>query len=194
MIWKPSRKRPLSWSAISSFEYSPEQWYKKYVLGEEEAPSPQMQFGKEAGEQIAKNPKYIPYLRRGKRFEYEIKATFNKIPLIGFIDSYTPHTDLEEYKTGERKWDQKRADQHGQIDMYLLLLYLKHKVHPSKVKCRIHWLATHEAGNFRVYYTNTYTPVITVFETKRTMKDLLKFGARINRTVKEMQAYAKNHS
>ena len=186
-------KRPLSWSAISSFEYDPEQWYRRYVLKQEDPASKEMLFGKYYGEMFASDPNHVPHLKRGQIFEYELKAKLKNIPLIGFIDSYTPHTELEEYKTGVKAWTQKRADEHGQIDMYLLMLYLMHGVKPEDVSCRVHWLPTKETGDFRIVFTDPHNPIVHTFETKRTLSQVLKFGVRITKTVEAMRAYAENH-
>ncbi len=187
------KKRPLSWSAISSFEYDPEQWHRKYVLGQPDPETKEMRFGKEVGERIASDPSFLPALSRRSIFEYEMRCMFGKIPLIGFADSYEPHTDLDEYKTGKKAWDQKLADTHGQFDMYLLELFLIDKVKPEDVRLRLHWMPTIETGDFRIMFRNPHEPEIFTFETQRTMKDVLRFGQRITKTYKAMEEYAKNH-
>lgn len=194
MKWKLKKERPLSWSAISSFEYNPEQWYQNYVIGNKEEPNAMMRFGKEMGERFAAEPHFLPQLPRGELYEYELRAVFGKIPLIGFIDCYTPHTLGDEYKTGIKPWTQKRADEHGQLDMYALLLWLQEKVRPEEVKWRLSWLPTKETGDFRITFANPHDPEVITFETKRTMKHVLAFGKRINETVKLMEEYASNHA
>lgn len=185
-------KRPLSWSAISSFDYDPAQWYRKYVLGQEDPASEAMTFGKVMGEQLASDPSFLPMIPRAKIYEYELRTSLGKIPLIGFIDSYTEHMQLEEYKTGAKAWTQKRADEHGQIDMYLLMLKLMHGVKPESVACRITWMPTEETGDFKVRFRKGAP--IQSFETKRTTIQILRFGQRIQETYKAMQAYAKHHA
>lgn len=183
------KKRPLSWSAISSFEYDPAQWYNRYVLKLDEPASPEMEFGKIMGERLAADNAFMPQVPRGSLYEYELKAKFGKIPLIGYIDSYVPHRRLEEYKTGKRAWDQTRADGHGQITMYLLMVYLMYKVNPDQVRCRIHWLPTKSNGDFSIDFIDSKDCV--TFETKRTMRDILMFGKRINNVYKLMEEYCK---
>lgn len=184
------RKRPLSWTAISSFEYDPEQWYDKYVLLKAPPVSKEMHFGKlfadscEAGKPLAPVTLY-------SRVEYELKATFNGVPLIGFIDTYEPHVKLGEFKTGKKAWDQKRADGHGQIDMYLLMLYIIHKVKPEEIHCQIQWIPTKEDGDFSISFVDPGK--VHTFVTKRTMTDVLRFGQRINESIKAMEQYCLNH-
>lgn len=189
------KNRGFSWSAISSFEYDNEQWYRKYVLGIEDPKGKEMAFGSMVGERLASDPDYLPNVPRLSHFEFEqpdgLKAKFGDIPLIGFIDSYEPHTKLFEYKTGKKQWTQKRADEHGQIDMYLLLLYLKHQVKPSNVECTIFWLPTQDNGDFSISFIDEKR--VHAFKTTRSMRDVLAFGMRINKVYKEMIAYCENH-
>lgn len=193
------KSRPLSWSAISSFEYDKEQWYRKYVLGERDEENAEMRFGKKIGERWASDPTYLPSVSRLNVFEHPFKVMFGKIPMIGFADNFCTETNarLKELKTGVKAWDQKRANEHGQIDMYLLMNYITNKVDPSTVECELVWLPTKrkESGDFKVEIDFRDDPVVPqVFRTKRTMAQILAFGARINRVYGEMEAYAQAHS
>lgn len=211
--------RPLSWSAKSSFDYDKEQWWEKYILHRDctrnpafcaiaHAPDPKcpqiatnaaMRFGKMIGEKLASDPTFLPKVPRLSVFEFPLGAVdkgckpilFGKIPLIGFIDGYEPHTDLDEYKTGKRAWDQKRVDEHGQLTFYALMLHLAHKVVPEDLKMRLVYLPTEMRGDFSMALKDV-DPVI--FETNRTMKDIILFGKELNETYAAMEAYAKNHA
>jgi hypothetical protein len=184
-------KRPLSWSGISSFEYDPEQWYEKYVLGEKPS-SKEMTFGSIVDKKIQDDPYFLPKVPRYPLMQFPLKATFNKIPMVGFPDGLDlENMKLADYKTGKAKWDQKRADETGQLTMYLFLLYIVKKVKPEEFKCYIHWLPTKENGDFSITLINEND--VQTFETKRTMRDLLEFGARINTTVKAMNEYLQSH-
>jgi len=192
-------ERPLSWSAISSFEYDPKQWHDKYVLGKKQKESAEMLFGKKVGERLASDPKYLPFVPRLKKFEHEFKVSFDGIPLIGFADSFCTLTSkkLYEYKTGVKAWDQKRVDMHGQIDMYLLMHFIKEKIRPEEVACKLVWLPTkrEEGGDFKVHisFIEPIEETFKIFKTKRTMSDILRFGERIKSTYKAMQEYVENH-
>lgn len=192
MKWAITDKRPLSWSAISSFEYDPEQWYRNYVLGVRDPATKEMMFGSLIGNKIAKDRKFIPELPRARIFEYELRGRLDGIPLVGFIDSYTPHSKLKEYKTGKKAWDQNRADTHGQIDMYLLLLNLMHRVKPEKIGAEVIWLPTMENGAFEITFRDKPVKPI-VFPTTRDMVQILTFGRRIKSTYIAMQKYAESH-
>lgn len=192
--WK---KRDLSWSQLSSFEYDPDQWYRRYFEKEEQHETEEMRFGKIIGERLAADPTFLPEVPRLKKFEHGFKVMFGKIPLVGYADSFctTTKKKLLEYKTGVKAWDKKRADDHGQIDMYLLMHFITERIKPEDVECRIVWLPTErrEDGDFKVSI-KLKEPVkdhMQIFKTKRTMQDILNFGARINRVYKEMEEYAK---
>ena len=180
--------RPLSWSAISSWEYDPEQWYKRYILNEKEPDSAAMLFGKELANSIENDKPLVPVTIIGKA-EHQFKVVFNGIPLVGFVDNFCVETfrKLGEYKSGVKAWDQERADDHGQITMYLMMNYITNKVPPEEVECFLEWVPTEETGDFKVKFKE---PVeVHKFHTKRTMTDIIRFGARINATVEAMQKY-----
>lgn len=140
-------KRPLSWSSISSFEYNPETWAMKYLEKEEEPASAEMLFGNVIGTRIAKDKKFLPDVLRYKVFEQELKASIGKIDLIGYIDSFDPKTcAFYEYKTSSnnKRWNFKKAQEHGQILMYLYMIWKTYKVRPEDVKIRLFYIPVHK--------------------------------------------------
>ncbi len=189
------KKRSLSWSSISSFEYDKNQWFDSYILGKRQS-SPEMTFGKMVGDKLATDPTYLPQVPRLNTFEYKFEVMFNKIPLIGYADSFCTITNkkMKEYKTGVKPWTKKRADEHGQIDMYLLMHYITKKIKPEDVDCELIWLPTkkEETGDFKVTISFVEPLIIQTFKTKRTMNDILIFGQRIKDRYKEMQEYVKS--
>jgi hypothetical protein len=198
--WKA---RDLSWSQISSFEYSKEQWYRSYWLGQKDPPSPEMLFGSKVGKQLETDPTFLPMIPRRSTMEYKFEAEFDGIKLVGYADSFGECIDgkyvyaLEEYKTGVKAWDKKRVDQHGQITMYLFMYYLKTKAKPEDILCSLHWMPTKktENGDFSVEidFVEDIENKIQHFETKRTMRDIMEFGIRIKKTVREMEEYGLLH-
>ena len=193
-IWQ---NRAFSWSQITSFDYSPEQWFKRYFMADEEfIETEEMRFGKIIGERLASDPKFLPEVPRLSKFEHPFNVMFGKIPLVGYADSFCDKTNkkLYEYKTGVKKWDQKRADEHGQIDMYLLMNYITNKIRPEEMQVKLVWLPTKrkEDGDFKVTIDFVDGMKPQIFSTKRTMQDILNFGARLNRVHKEMEDYAKS--
>lgn len=184
------KSRPLSWSAISSFEYDPSQWYDTYILGNRQS-SREMTFGSKIDKQFQDDPTFFPTIPRGEKIQYKMKVNFSGIPLVGVPDilSFEKEQMLADLKTGKKLWDKKRADETGQLSMYLLLIYITHKIKPEKFKCYIHWLPTQDNGDFSISLVKDCKPI--TIETKRTMADLLRFGERINTTVRAMDEYIK---
>lgn len=190
----PWKKRPFHWSQISSWEYDPEQWYQNYYLGIREEPNKEMLFGSMVDEKIQNDPTFIPTLERYPIQQHTMSVIYNGIQLNGTADHFDRKgRRLKDDKTGKKKWDQKRADETGQLTMYLLLLYISEKIRPEEMTCYIDWLPTIEAGDFSIQFRDN-PPKPVSFETTRTMTDLLTFAAYINSVRKEMEAYAKSHS
>jgi len=189
--WK---ERDLSWSQLSSFEYDPDQWYRRYFEKEEQHETAEMVFGKVIGERLASDPNFLPEVPRLSKFEHKFRVVYDGITLVGYADGFCNKTKkkLIEYKTGVKKWDQKRADEHGQIDAYLLMHYITTKIKPEEVECHLVWLPTErkEYGDFNVDIKLIEPATPKIFKTKRTMADILNFASRIKRTYKEMEKYA----
>lgn len=185
------RKRALSWSAISSFEYNKEQWYQTYVLGERQS-SPEMTFGSKIDKLIQEDLNFLPELPRYPFMQYKMNAKLGKIPLVGIPDGICfKEFLLADYKTGKVAWDQKRADETGQLTHYLFLIYKTEKIKPEKFRCFIHWIPTQKNEKGAIEFSSM--PSMT-FETKRTMKDLVEYGVRINCRYKEMINYCEKYT
>lgn len=198
--------RPLSWSGISSFEWNPRQWYDKYVLKQEQVMTPELILGKEIDMKVQEDSKFLKQLPRYPIMQHKMKCTWNAIPLIGYSDQYRPmifkklkkvkgvfHNISEplairDLKTGRKAWDQKRADETGQLTMYLFMLYLMDKsIDVSKAELYIDWLPTHIKDGKLVLVEPI---VVQTFKTKRSMVEVLKFAQRIENTWKLMEEYA----
>ncbi len=176
--------KPLSWSQISCFEYSPQEWYSRYILREKQEESRAMKFGKDIGE------KY-PYESTFKT-EYKLTAMLGDIALVGYIDAFDlENKKLIELKTG-KKWDKKKAQSHGQIDLYCAMLYIMHKIQPEELDICLIWLATEETGDFSTQFVKDMKPVI--FPIKKTMLDIVNMLARVKRVKSEMDTYIKTHA
>lgn len=186
------KKRPLSWSAISSFEYDKEQWYRKYALGIQDPKTKEMEFGTLIGTQLAEKPEFMPHIPRYPIYEYPLVFEFGDIPMVGYIDGWDDDKfHLGEYKTGKKPWTQKRADEHGQFDTYALGMWVMRKIKPHDIEMFLHWMPTKETGDFRIEFVDEKQ--CHTFKTKRSMSDILRFGMRINEVYKQMELYCKNH-
>lgn len=186
------KQRPLSWSSISSFEWDKEKWYASYILGIKDS-SKELDFGKYVDLKIQQDKTFLPDLPRYEHMQYKMNVMFDGLPLVGIPDgiNLTDSKELADYKTGKKAWDQKRADETGQLTFYLLLLYITHKYRPEDFDCYIHWLPTIEEGDFSIQFVKDLR--IKTFKTKRTMRDLLTFTAYVRNTYTEMIDFIHSH-
>jgi hypothetical protein len=196
------KDRPLSWSAISCWEWSHEDWFNRYVLGKQDPPTPELKFGKIFANSCEIRKPLAPVTLLSK-MEQEFRVMFSKQPLVGFADTFEEETKKEtgEYKSGVSLWTQKKVDTHGQITMYALMNYITNKINPGDCKFWLEWIPTKKieqengdfsGDNYRIEFASN-PPEVIRFNTRRSMADILKFGAEILKTVKEMKEYCKNH-
>lgn len=185
-------KRAISWSAISSFDWDKEQWFESYILGKRQT-SREMTFGSEIDKRFQDDPKFLPKLPRYGMLQHKMEAKLGKLKIVGVPDDLSLELfKLFDLKTGKTAWTQARADATGQLKMYLLLVWLNYKIPPEKFTCGIHWLPTYERGDFSIALIEPVKP--QTFYVKITMREVLEFGVRIEKTVKEMKAYAESHA
>lgn len=139
--------KPLSWSELNLFETDRDGWYRSYVLGLKEPPTDPMIRGSHIHEYVlqGKKPTYPPAeeiihelikdgfekstaeLRRKDweiEWEFEMRTSWNGIPLIGYFDGLSEHAIIE-LKTGSATWSKNKALGHGQLAFYQLMLPLE---------------------------------------------------------------------
>lgn len=189
------KARPLSWSSISSFQWSKEEWYDNYINGNRQPANREMIFGSNIGKKLETDPTYLPQIPRHSKMEHLFSVKFGHIPLTGYADSFCDqtHTKILEFKTGKKAWDQKRVDGHHQLTMYALMNYITNKIDPKHVDIQLIWMPTKENGDFTITFVDDIENHIMVFKTKRTMNDILRFGMEINKTYNEMIKYIEDH-
>gem|GEM_PF-5432266 len=74
-------------------------------------------------------------------FETYLKADIDGVPCVGHIDNtHQKFHKFREFKTGKIPWTQERADHHGQLAFYALLLQEKKGVYPEEVY--LDWIET----------------------------------------------------
>jgi hypothetical protein len=185
------KSRPLSWSSISSFEYSREQWFDTYLLGKRQE-SAALSFGSYVDKKLQDDPTFLPDVVRLPLLQHKMSVMFGTIPLVGIADGFDREgRKLLDYKTGKKPWDKKRADETGQLTMYCLLLYVSEKIKPEEMDLSIVWFPTQEHGDFSVSFVEPIR--VHTFPTKRTMRQVLAFGMKINKIYREMEEFVKAH-
>lgn len=185
--------RDASYSQFSSWDWSKEQWFDKYILGIEEPPSPAMTFGNTVGDTLGTPESMVPQLREVPGIkEYKMRVKMGNMFLVGYADHHCPDTlFLNENKTSQNanRWTQKSVDEHKQLDMYGLLLFLQDGVKPEDVRMRLNYIPVVQGGDFMLSLTD---PVECYhFETRRTTADITRYSAYIQQTRKEQLEYVK---
>lgn len=186
-----NKHRPLSWSAISSFEYSKDDFYSKYVLGEKTDPNSKMLFGNEVGGRLATEPNFLPEIPRYEIYEQKLAGKIDDIHLIGYLDNFCPETkNFHEFKTSSSKtrWTQEKAQEHGQIMFYKFLIYQNYGIDPSTIKCNLFYIPVEEAGDFSMKLSNE---PIQCFEVIHSVTDIIKFGNYIKKIWQKMQDFVE---
>lgn len=187
------KNRAISWSSYYLFKFSPEKWYLKYVLKQKDPETPEMAFGKELATHLENGTCTIKELTKHltNKKEHPFKVMFGEIPIVGFADDFCDKSfkKLNEVKTGKKAWTQKRVDEHGQFNFYLLMNFITNKIKPEDVECKLFWLPTQGNGDFTITFVEPLT--VHIFNTKRTTADILKTASDIKATWKEMEEYVK---
>lgn len=170
----------FSWSQLEAIEKG-EKAYIRY-LSEEKYESKEMRFGTYIHEGLQKN-------RKGKEFDFlrmwipepgmrevKVRYVFDGVPVEGSIDAVHdggPELEIDEYKTGKHPWTAEKAQNHGQVALYMLLWWKITKETPDKAN--LYWIPTREKeGKICLSYE---APV--AFEIRKTPYDLLKMEARL---------------
>lgn len=179
-------------------EKARENWYQSYVLGNRSDPlteSGAIKAGKTIGEALTQDPSYLPEVPRPEIYEFTIPPIqFGACKITGHMDGFSPTTNnLLEYKTSQSKtyWNQKSVDENDQISFYYLLLLHKFKIHPTDIRARLVYIPVSQNGDFTVTRNNE---PIQIFETKRSMLQVLLFGQKVQQTYREMCQYVDNYA
>lgn len=185
-------KRPLSYSQLSSWEWSKSDWYANYVLNKPRGKSAAMETGNIIGDSIGTNKSLVPELNPPGIKEFELRARLGDIYIVGYADHYCPDTlELNENKTAvnPKKWTKSSVDKHGQITMYALMLALTHNVAPENLTIYLNYIRVIEGQDMKYYLPN---PVeLKRFPTKRTSEQVSEYADYIIKTVDSMEEYIR---
>lgn len=192
------------WTRGSS---GPDAYIKKYLYKDPEYTNRAMQVGRQMADMLMERDKETddPILEHYRMFlpnygcngdlpGQELQTTYAGIPLLSKPDGYNPpiirpespsiketvlhNGELGEYKTG-RLWTQARADEHEQIDFYLLVWQ---QIWHTKPKTILHWMPTIINGAGMPEPTGA----IVNFETSRSDERLTIFGGKLIRAWREI--------
>lgn len=193
-------RKHLSWSAIDLWQKDPREYQRVYFLGEERFTNAAMHYGSkfarametgdaEGDQMIATAAIMVPrYEISEYKLSAELKTEEGIIPLLGFLDTSRddPADGFREFKTGSQPWTQRRVDNHGQLTLYALMVYLKH--HRQVRQMHLDWLPTEKIDG-RIALTGE----IRSFYTERSMTEILAMAALVRRTAFEISAAYTRH-
>jgi len=140
-------KAYLSYSQIRLWLDNKEQYRDIYYRGIKSPGSKYLLFGSEISKMLEDGTLNLPALTQYSVQEYQCKFSVDGVPFYGYIDQYEPSLfKFREIKTGSMRpdgrprWTQKEVDNHLQLDIYSLLIWLKN----GKVddECHLDWIKT----------------------------------------------------
>lgn len=185
----------MSYSQLSSFEYSPEGWYQSYWLGNRQPETPAMAFGKLVGDSIGTPQSMVPSLVPPGVKEYEMRSNIGDIHLVGFADHFCDVTlILHENKTTDNpvKWNQMSVNKHHQLTMYALLLWLERGIEPIDIQMQLNCIPVIVGNDF--LYRLPQPPVYHAYPTKRTKLEVIEYVNFIKKTNEMMYEYVKRRA
>lgn len=187
------KQRPLSWSSINSYNYSPKDWYEHYIEDVKFHATKKMLFGNIIGQKLSSDPTFLPEVKRYNIFEKELTALIEledkKIKLIGYLDSMDMDTKaFYEYKTSSSttRWTQETAEATGQILFYMLLLWINYGIRPEDISCHLFYIPVRQKENFDMELSGEE---VQCFEVKHTSEEVIKFGKYIEKMHDRMIKY-----
>lgn len=137
----------LSWSQIRVWQEDRQAYRDRYYRGLTERTNRYMMFGSEIAKSLEDGKLDMPGLEQYPVKEYQLNVLVDGIPVFGYADQYDPErVKFREIKTGmprpdgSPRWTDKEVAGHGQLDLYSLLLQIKH----GRVdeECHLDWLHT----------------------------------------------------
>ena len=143
-------RRHLSFSQISLWERSKNEYRKRYFENLQSFETREMRFGKEFARE-----REIGVCPGGKIFsrrEIKLENEFEKIPLLSFLDSADANLiAIGEDKTGKKPWDEKRVQNHEQLHFYALQAFLETGNLPKTIF--LNWFETRNDENGEIELT-----------------------------------------
>jgi hypothetical protein len=147
----------LSWSQRELWMKSQKEYVKRYFEGAPGFSSKYTRYGSKIGRAVESRDffgltegelKAVAQLPR--QFNYEQKIISSDLgidmpyPYLAYFDACSEDFSIiDEYKTGKTGWTQRKANNHGQIKDYSLLVW---KITGKIPLCRLFWIETNEDG------------------------------------------------
>lgn len=188
----------LSWSQLDLWEKNPKEYIAKYFYGKEDFEHDYFTFGKhiadllagfvEPNDEVERNlaRTCITYGNPEMNLKGIVKSEYGDIALVGQPDDLCKKTgNFTENKTGTGEWTYQKAQNHGQIPFYYLLIKQALKLKPQFAD--LQWFVTEKGFNGR-YLTGR----VQTFRIELTTMHELSIRSRIIKAAREIDdAYRK---
>jgi len=191
-------KRYFSYSEYNLWNRNRDEYYRRYILGEEEEPDEKMRLGTiihrtiedprynwlyelrqmgYKGKQIKNIRKLLDkaMLLRPKESEVTLTADLEGVKLLAIFDGLDKNERiLDEFKTTDNNdsWHQWRVDWDEQLSFYALVYYFSYHKYFREI---------------RLHRINTTTGTIRTFYTIRSLRDVKEIEKKIKKTISEIK-------
>lgn len=177
-------RKHISWSQISSLEWSAEQYKRTYIYNKRQD-SIYLTFGKAFHEALQYRdkqvPKYLQLIRNQipptERSEIKMTAEIDKIPILGYIDGMNSN-EIIEYKTGKQE---QMKSWKSQLSLYALLHFQNFGKLPKSVK--LYWAQTLLNENDQLIFSGD----VREYDIEIKIKDILEITRRILKAHQEIK-------
>lgn len=189
----------ISYSQLDLFERSPEEYRQRYFYGKTFS-NGATEYGRRVHEALevgcddsggededGEFDHFRTFLPKFDHSEYEIKTEWDGIPLYGKLDLYS-EGKIGEIKTGVDtnggRWSVAKTNKSLQLTFYAALVWLSKQALPEAIT--LYWLPVVEKDGKRAC-----TGEIRIFQTMRTMSDIIRLKGRIVKAWEGIQKMAE---
>lgn len=180
----------ISWSRFNLFTSNPQEYYKRYILGEDMFETKYLRYGKAFANAVenggSDDPIIDAMVEEVTTYEIveeecEAKPDGFPIKMYGFKDTSRKGA-FREYKTGTTKWTQNRVNNHGQLLFYAAMDYVNTGEVPE---VHLDWLPVEELNDGSLAFTGE----LYSFERVITEQEIKSFLDDIRQVIEDIQEY-----
>jgi hypothetical protein len=187
-----------TYSQIASFVRDPEEFYRRYCMGEPFEANPYTDFGNKVDKALTEGAyegfrpceqEMLRTVPRLEEFQRKIKLQYDEFYIANTIDTMTSDGSyLIDYKTGGKdKWTQYREDTYNQLDIYSLAIWQELGVIPSRAEV---WFIGRGGNAFKKQRLYVSGPIIPI-EKDISEESLLKAEGAVFNVVRSMGEFIR---
>ncbi len=187
----------LSWSQLDLWEKDKAKYKRQYFMGEKSYQNDAMRYGSHISDVFEGKAKPLDHVEQSvkllaqkcgnpeREIRVGIKTNYGIVYLYGRVDDMeeTPGGIFIENKTGTNKWTQKKANSHGQVHFYFVLIGEEKGQRPRHGV--LQYLPTEEILGINQYHRRL-TGEILPFIVEWNMGDEMEIRRRIENAAREI--------